>query len=193
MFDMHSVLFYGRCLRYSNQVLQAVLATSSRIRALILNSTLFTVEQAVLNDAAKQLQPSPPAPSQPHFLRAKFSGDVIPLPYHICRSLRSRNCLSIHGRVYHPLPPSALPLSARIPLPFPAQGQNFWAVVQGTVEEFSLNLTFGLEEQQLFDDDFLSERRMEVADMMNHSFQRLFTVFTPCVPAARSLTRLAVI
>jgi hypothetical protein len=88
------------------------------------------------------------------------------------RSSSSSSSSSIRRTRLIKAPPSAPPLSASIPSPFHATGQNFWAAVAASEQgnERFLKLTFGIEEPVLFDEAFLSQRRNEVQDMATHAF-----------------------
>ncbi len=68
-------------------------------------------------------------------------------------------------------PPPAAPLSASLPTPFHALGQNFWAAASwADAEEIVVNMTFGVEEAAIFSSEFLEMRREDVRAMLTHAF-----------------------
>ncbi len=68
-------------------------------------------------------------------------------------------------------PPPAASLSASLPTPFHARGQNFWAAASSTdAGDTVVNVTFGVEEAAIFTSEFLEMRREDVREMLAHAY-----------------------
>jgi hypothetical protein len=155
-------------------MIQALRETSRRIGPELLAKSIR--EEKMKKELEQQrvalpLQPSHPAPSLPPKPASARSDTRAPhrLPRHIRCSIKSFNCS--RRSICNPPPPAAFPLSAPPTPPFHDLGQTFWSVItRGNNGELLLNMTFGVEEQGLFDEAFLSMRRRDVEAMMTHSF-----------------------